>query len=360
MPKSVEIVLNLCARYLASNRIRITKRFVSTGGIFLLIFLASVSLPAQNRRSLYFSNKLLPDASAMTETSVFTSDDPLYLVLNVSHTNNTIGDLTSVNPETGKRNFWFCFSPSITSQIEKKCVGILAEPLDPAILSSKAVAYTILPAGKEQETMRTELSSGVFEFLRSHRRVDKALIPFTYFIYGRSDRELNAGEVTYSMTGWDASVRGKRIIDAEQRVEEEQIVTKKAVLTAWVKGLASKRNDPALEKAIRASDGAPLLRIVFLQPTYEIIRNDLGIALRKTVQTVYVYKWVPTGKCFAHWSSFGYESLGGGAFNSDLGKWQVMYGNTGYPSGILIPGVKDFYFYSGANLEVDCAPFAGK
>lgn len=329
---------------------------------FLLALLYSGNTCAQQPKSLYFSNEFKQNASTMTESTRFSIDDPLYLVLNLSHTKNSLGDLTSVDPATGKRNFWLCLSPSQSDQtagIKRKCVGIFPEPLDSSLLSSKAVAYKILPGGTE-DASSTVLGSEVLSFLRYNQRMSTASIPFTYFIYGRSDRELNAGEAVYSMANWNTSARAKPLIDAQKRAEADEVTNKKAALTAWVKSLVSKRQDPALEKAIKASDPSPIPFLVFLQPTYDIIRNDIGVVLRKTIQTLYVYKWAQNGKCFAHWSSFGYESLGGGAFNSDLGRWNVMYGKTGYSSGILIPGVKDYYFYSGSNQEVECLPFTGK
>jgi hypothetical protein len=128
------------------------------------------------------------------------------------------------------------------------------------------------------------------------------------------------------------------------------------MMTKWVKDLVSKRNDPALEKAIRASDSAPILHIVFLTPGYDIIRNDLGIVVRKAIKTVYVYKWVQTGRCFTHWKYYGYESLGGGAFNPDLGNWSTYLADPGWHQEKLnVPGTNGFS--SGENWEVDCSTF---
>lgn len=130
---------------------------------------------------------------------------------------------------------------------------------------------------------------------------------------------------------------------------------RKTIMTAWVKGLVSKRNDPALEKAIRTSSSSPILRIVFLTPAYDLMRNDLGIVQRKAIKTVYVYKWPQTGKCYAHWRYYGYESLGGGVFDRDLGNWRVMSDGGWHIAELNVPGANGFP--SGENWEVDCAAF---
>ena len=146
----------------------------------------------------------------------------------------------------------------------------------------------------------------------------------------------------------------KEDADKQKQAEFEQ-TGRKTIMTNWVKGLVSKRNDPALEKAIRASDSAPIMRIVFLTPAYDFIRNDLGIVQRKVIKTVYVYKWTQTGKCFAHWKYYGYESLGGGAFDTDIGNWRVMTDGGWHIAELNVPGTDGFP--SGENWEVDCSAF---
>jgi|GEM_PF-4350789 len=146
----------------------------------------------------------------------------------------------------------------------------------------------------------------------------------------------------------------KEETDKQKQAEFEQ-TGRKTIMTNWVKGLMSKRNDSALEKAIRASDSAPIMRIVFLTPAYDFIRNDLGIVQRKVIKTVYVYKWTQTGKCFAHWKYYGYESLGGGAFDTDLGNWRVMTDGGWHIAELNVPGTDGFP--SGENWEVDCSAF---
>jgi hypothetical protein len=146
----------------------------------------------------------------------------------------------------------------------------------------------------------------------------------------------------------------KEDADKQQQAAFEQ-TGRKTIMTSWVKGLVSKRNDPALEKAIKASDQAPILHIVFLTPGYDFIRNDLGIIQRKVIKTIYVYKWAQNGKCYAHWKYYGYESLGGGAFDTDIGNWRVMTDGGWHIAELNVPGTDGFP--SGENWEVDCAAF---
>jgi hypothetical protein len=266
----------------------------------------------------------------------------------------------STDPKTGKRNFWLCFSPDATAQnfrgVTPKCVGMLPEPLSDADLNAKAVSYKILPSGADLARGNTELSDGVISLLSAYRNDGIVEVPFTYYIFGKADGELKAGSVAVSCNGWDQSARGKYLKDASDKAAGDELAARKPLMTNWVKGLVSKRNDPALEKAIRSSTTAPIPYIVFLTPGYDVVRNDLGIVVRKAIKTVFVYKWVQAGKCFTHWNYYGYESLGGGAFNSDLGSWESYLADPGYHKEKLnVPGTNGFP--SGENWEVDCAAF---
>ena len=146
----------------------------------------------------------------------------------------------------------------------------------------------------------------------------------------------------------------KEEADKQQRIAFEQ-TGRKPIITKWVKELVSKRNDPALEKAIRASIGSPILDIRFLTPAYDFERNDLGIIQRKMIKTLYVYKWAQNGKCFAYWQYFGYESLGGGSFDTDVRSWRVISGGS-HVAELSVPGTDGFP--SGEAWEVDCSAFA--
>jgi len=326
-------------------------------GLIVLVF---VGVSRSQNRTLYFSNQFRADAATMPPTEAFAIDDPVYLVLNLSRSSNTIGDLVSTDPSTGKKNFWLCFSPEAGDQnfkgVSPKCVGVLPEPLSDQSLSAKAVSYKILPPGAELPRNKTDLSDGVVSLMAARRTLGPVEVPFTYFIYGKADRALKAGEVVISCQNWDASAIGKYLKAADAKADSDELAGRLGIMTKWVKSLTSKRSDPALEKAIRASDSAPILRIVFLTPGYDIIRNDLGIVMRKTIKTVYVYKWPQSGKCYAHWTGYGYESLGGGAFNTDLGNWRGFEDDGRHVAELNVPGTNGFP--SGDNWEVDCAAFA--
>ena len=337
------------------------RHYLNLASMILMILVLAVITKAQNR-TLYFSNQYRPDAASMPQTDTFSVDDPIYVVLNLSRGNNSIGDLVSTDPKTGKRNFWLCFSPGAAEQnykgVTPKCVGILPEPLTDESLNAKAVAYKIVPSGADLPRNKTELSDGVINLLEAVRTRGSVEVPFTYYIYGKADRPLKAGEAIVSCENWDQSATGKYLKDAESKADSDELAGRKPIMTKWVKGLVSKRNDPALEKAIRASDAAPILHIVFLTPGYDIIRNDLGIVQRKVIKTIYVYKWVQAGKCFAHWKYYGYESLGGGAFDTDLGNWRVMSDDGWHIAELNVPGTNGFP--SGENWEVDCSAFGSE
>lgn len=140
----------------------------------------------------------------------------------------------------------------------------------------------------------------------------------------------------------------------------------KGVVTDWVRGLRSARTDAALERDIHVwwksgRDAAavdPLLKIYFLQPSYEIVRNDVGVVLRKTVDAVLVSRTKSNSKCFMQWRSFGYESLGGGAFDPEPKAWLKQYqaGFGSYTYALTLTG--DRKIHAGTMYEVDCASFA--
>ena len=75
--------------------------------------------------------------------------------------------------------------------------------------------------------------------------------------------------------------------------------------------------------------------------------------MRKTVDAVIVFKLKSNGTCRMRWNSFGYESLGGGAFSDEVKSW-VKRDDYGHPYHLKLPGrMVD----SGTEYEVDCAAF---
>ncbi len=136
----------------------------------------------------------------------------------------------------------------------------------------------------------------------------------------------------------------------ELRKKEFEAQTKD-VITEYMKNYKSKKVDLTLEKGIVKwwnNSTNPILRIYFINPSYDFPRNNLGIVLRKTVNAYYIYKW-SDGKCYMQWRSFGYESLGGGAFNDEVNSWIPGDTYSNLPGNREIP--------PGKNYEVDCAAF---
>jgi len=148
----------------------------------------------------------------------------------------------------------------------------------------------------------------------------------------------------------------------KQKFESET----KGVVTDFIKNYQSQVKDPVIEKGIqlwwRGGDANaviinPLLRIYHMQSVYEYPRNDLGVVLRKTKDAIILYKKKSENKCYIQWRSYGFESLGGGAFSDDMNSWVKTYlsGFNYYPSYLVLPGERKIY--SGTEYEVDCAPF---
>ncbi|MEP7077360.1 MAG: hypothetical protein ABI878_16260 [Acidobacteriota bacterium] len=130
----------------------------------------------------------------------------------------------------------------------------------------------------------------------------------------------------------------------------------KGVITSWTKNYTSRRVDPALERGIvkwwKGPDPTkipdPILHIYFLEPNYEIARNAFGEVLRKTVDALILWKERTGSKCYIQWRSFGYESLGGGTFSTEMEMWTLDRD---------IPMAGGRKILAGSWYAVDCAPF---
>lgn len=137
------------------------------------------------------------------------------------------------------------------------------------------------------------------------------------------------------------------------------------IITDWVKGLTSQRNDLALERDIRkwwkGPDPAiipdPIIKIYFLQPAYAIERNQYGNVLRKHVDSLILWKTKDGSKCHIQWRSFGYDSLGAGTFSDEMQAYikREFIGFDYYAVRIRLPGYKEVQ--AGVWYEVNCAAF---
>jgi hypothetical protein len=161
----------------------------------------------------------------------------------------------------------------------------------------------------------------------------------------------------------DARLAFAQLKEAEARRAGALTDQRREAVTRWASSQVSKRKDPALENAILAwwrGDTKPedvvntILRISFLHPNYEFTRNDIGVVLRKTVDTLFVFRNKEKQKCFAQWRSFGYEALGGGAFSDELDNWIKRDYLGSYYYITLNDGP---HIEASVDQEVDCAPF---
>ncbi len=158
---------------------------------------------------------------------------------------------------------------------------------------------------------------------------------------------------------------GTVLSQATNGTKNDAEVRSRELATEWVKNFKSKRVDAALEKDIRkwwagpdpTKIPDPIIKIDFLQLGYEITRNEYGEVLRRTVDALILWKERTGTKCYVQWRSFGYESLGGGTFNNEMGAWvkkdQVGFGY--YPRFIPLPENREIP--AGGWTEVNCSGF---
>lgn len=90
----------------------------------------------------------------------------------------------------------------------------------------------------------------------------------------------------------------------------------KKVVTAYVRSLRSRREDPTLTSDIRKWSRNTTTTVYIIDPDYYITRNYRGEVLNKNIPALIKYRL--NGKCYVQWRAFGYEALGGGNFSKDL------------------------------------------
>ncbi len=239
-------------------------------------------------------------------------------------------------------------------------------------LSSNYPIYRNYSAKKVAENLMLEIGGGYYFYKVDNDSffvVTKELDAYTYFhtnrkkAYEKDDASRCASDarmqITPAINSYLASDADNKVKEVELAKEKQKLIVieTKRVITEFMKNYTTKRIDPALEKAVRQkwnseNDGVanPLFRVYFMSPTYSIVRNEFGIVLRKTVSTYIVYKWKPNGLCFMQWRDYGYESLGGGAFNDEIKYWIA-----GRSDVANLPGKRELN--AGTDSEVDCAAF---
>jgi hypothetical protein len=132
------------------------------------------------------------------------------------------------------------------------------------------------------------------------------------------------------------------IIAANSRQREENARTtgarNKKILTAYIRGLQSKRSDPTLVRNIKKWSNNETTTVYIVDANYYITRNYRGEILNENIPAIIKYHL--NGKCYIQWRAFGYEALGGGVFGKDLNTYNK---NDAY---ILATG-------AGASLRLD-------
>lgn len=121
----------------------------------------------------------------------------------------------------------------------------------------------------------------------------------------------------------------------------------KKVVTAYVRGLRSRREDPALTADIRKWSRNTTTKVYIIDPDYYITRNYRGEVLNKNIPALIKYQL--NGKCYVQWRAFGYEALGGGNFSKDLGTYNkndYFLQATGAGGSLRLE--------AGVTYEVDC------
>jgi hypothetical protein len=93
-------------------------------------------------------------------------------------------------------------------------------------------------------------------------------------------------------------------------------VRNKQIVTAYIRGLQSKRSDPTLIRDIKKWSGNETTVVYVVDANYYITRNYRGEVLNQNIPAIIKYHL--NGKCFIQWRAFGYEALGGGSFAKDL------------------------------------------
>ncbi|HEY4060988.1 MAG TPA: hypothetical protein VGM30_03770 [Puia sp.] len=93
----------------------------------------------------------------------------------------------------------------------------------------------------------------------------------------------------------------------------------KKIVTAYIRSLRSKKDDPVLVRDIKKWSGNATTTVFIVDAGYFITRNISGQVLNKNIPAI--IRYALNGKCFVQWRAFGYEALGGGRFSADMGTY---------------------------------------
>lgn len=159
--------------------------------------------------------------------------------------------------------------------------------------------------------------------------------------------------------------KANRLISQEYKSEKELATTNaairnsknsktKAVLNGYFSSITNKKNDPTSANNIIKYwnghwPGSPAYKVIFADADFTIVKNDVGIPLRRSLAAWVLYK--ENGKCYAQWHAYGYEYTGGGTYSKEFSQWQLN--GAGY---YIIAETKQGkeYLHSGEKCEFDC------
>jgi hypothetical protein len=144
-----------------------------------------------------------------------------------------------------------------------------------------------------------------------------------------------------------------KYLDAERKKKYDSEKGQRVALSNHMRALKSQRNDPEMEKKITQwwnvnNPEFPAQKVFFLDKDFFLVRDEYNQVLRKLISAVVLYK-AKNGICSIQWNAFGFEHLGGGAFDNQLTVWKAgykQYGNYVYK----IPNAD---LYAAYNYELD-------
>ncbi len=138
------------------------------------------------------------------------------------------------------------------------------------------------------------------------------------------------------------------IVNRQRSVSNQAAASQnKKIVTAYIRGLQSKRSDPTLVHDIKKWSNNETTTVYVVDAAYYITRNYRGEVLNENIPAIIKYHL--NGKCFIQWRAFGYEALGGGNFGKDLttyNKNDVYIQATGAGGSLRLE--------QGVAYEIDC------
>lgn len=320
---------------------------------FMLTMLAALACGRAFAQGVAFTSDAarLADAGALRsdgkELDVYKGGDAVWGVLqsapkfkDITPYTSEAGGATVVRVIVSLRNEHQNFDPLFTAEI----------PVTPEQARQGTLAFAVIP-----DTFSLD-APGLHKLLDRMPDYGKKRILFKVRIEGSDKRGGN-----YLQSGFWLDLAGglgrhaewiqqkNGITSGQAAVREQPLI---AARTAFVRKYTDARDDPRLAQDIfkwwssTVPAASPMLKVVACSSDYDIVRNTYGIVTSKQACALLVHKRASGGKCFVQWRKFGYESLGGGAFDTQLKNW------TPSDLAFTIAGEK---LDAGKPYEVDCS-----